>query len=38
VQRHLQDPLAERLLAGEIPDGSTVTIDEGDGALSFAVG
>ncbi len=37
VQRHLQDPLAERLLAGEIPDGSTVTIDEGDGALSFAV-
>ena len=38
VQRHLQDPLAERLLAGEIPDGSTVTIDEGDGALSFLVG
>ncbi len=38
VQRHLQDPLAERLLGGEIPDGSTVTIDEGDGALSFAVG
>ena len=38
VQRHLQDPLAERLLAGEIPDGSTVTIDEGDGALSFSVG
>ncbi|MBA4354949.1 MAG: ATP-dependent chaperone ClpB, partial [Novosphingobium sp.] len=38
VQRHLQDPLAERLLAGEIPDGSTVTIDEGDGALSFAIG
>ncbi|OYX60968.1 MAG: ATP-dependent chaperone ClpB [Novosphingobium sp. 32-60-15] len=37
VQRHLQDPLAERLLAGEIPDGSTVTIDEGDGALSFVV-
>ncbi|KPF93296.1 Clp protease ClpB [Novosphingobium sp. AAP83] len=37
VQRHMQDPLAERLLAGEIPDGSTVTIDEGDGALSFAV-
>ena len=37
VQRHLQDPLAERLLAGQIPDGSTVAIDEGDGALSFAV-
>jgi ATP-dependent Clp protease ATP-binding subunit ClpB len=37
VQRYLQDPLAERLLAGQIPDGSTVTIDEGDGALGFVV-
>ncbi|MCH7627829.1 ATP-dependent chaperone ClpB [Novosphingobium percolationis] len=37
VQRYLQDPLAERLLAGEIPDGSTVSIDEGDGALTFIV-
>ena len=35
VQRYLQDPLAEQLLAGEIPDGSTVKIDEGDGALKF---
>jgi ATP-dependent chaperone ClpB len=37
VQRHLQDPLAEKLLAGEIPDGSTVRIDEGDGALAISV-
>ena len=37
VQRYLQDPLAERLLAGQIPDGSTATIDEGDGALGFVV-
>ncbi|MGE8141941.1 ATP-dependent chaperone ClpB [Novosphingobium sp. NPDC080210] len=37
VQRYLQDPLAEKLLAGEIPDGSTVKIDEGDGALTIAV-
>ena len=37
VQRYLQDPLAERLLGGEIPDGSTVHIDEGDGALAFKV-
>ncbi|MBC2652221.1 ATP-dependent chaperone ClpB [Novosphingobium aerophilum] len=37
VQRYLQDPLAERLLAGEIPDGSTVKIDEGDGSLAMAV-
>lgn len=37
VQRYLQDPLAEKLLAGEIPDGSTVRIDEGDGALTITV-
>lgn len=37
VQRYLQDPLAERLLGGKVPDGSTVRIDEGDGALNFAV-
>ncbi|ODU71083.1 MAG: ATP-dependent chaperone ClpB [Novosphingobium sp. SCN 66-18] len=37
VQRYLQDPLAEKLLGGEIPDGSTVRIDEGDGALNFSV-
>ncbi|HQS98158.1 MAG TPA: AAA family ATPase, partial [Novosphingobium sp.] len=37
VQRYLQDPLAEKLLRGEVPDGSTVMIDEGDGALSFVV-
>ena len=37
VQRYLQDPLAEKLLAGEIPDGSAVTIDEGDGALTSVV-
>jgi ATP-dependent Clp protease ATP-binding subunit ClpB len=37
VQRYVQDPLAERLLGGEIPDGSTVRIDEGDGGLAFAV-
>ncbi|GAC1407289.1 MAG: ATP-dependent chaperone ClpB [Novosphingobium sp.] len=38
VQRYLQDPLAEKLLGGEIPDGSTVHIDEGDGALAMTVG
>ncbi|MBX9664218.1 ATP-dependent chaperone ClpB [Novosphingobium sp.] len=38
VQRYVQDPLAERLLGGEIPDGSAVRIDEGDGALTFVVG
>ena len=38
VQRYLQDPLAEKLLAGEVPDGSTVHVDEGDGALNIDVG
>ncbi len=37
VQRYLQDPLAEQLLGGNIPDGSTVRIDEGDGELKIAV-
>ena len=37
VQRYLQDPLAEKILQGEVPDGSTVRIDEGDGALAMTV-
>ncbi len=37
VQRYLQDPLAEKLLGGEVPDGSMVKIDEGDGALVIKV-
>ena len=35
IQRYLQDPLADLLLRGEVPDGSTVTIDEGDSELTF---
>ena len=35
IQRYLQDPLADKLLQGDIPDGSTVHIDEGDGALEM---
>jgi ATP-dependent Clp protease ATP-binding subunit ClpB len=37
VQRYVQDPLAEKLLGGEIPDGAKLRIDEGDGALQIAV-
>jgi len=33
VQKYLQDPLADAILRGEIVDGSTVRVDEGDGAL-----
>ena len=37
VQRYLQDPLAEMLLEGKVPDGSNLRIDEGDGELQMAV-
>ena len=37
VQRHLQDPLADLILKGEVPDGSTVRVREGDGALALTV-
>ncbi|QUT07071.1 ATP-dependent chaperone ClpB [Sphingobium phenoxybenzoativorans] len=33
VQRYLQDPLADLILRGDVPDGSTVKVDDGDGAL-----
>jgi ATP-dependent Clp protease ATP-binding subunit ClpB len=38
VQRYLQDPLADKLLRGDVPDGSVVTVDEGDGGLVLKVG
>ena len=37
VQKHLQDPLAELILKGEVPDGSMVRVDEGDGHLTLSV-
>ncbi|MFC4291206.1 ATP-dependent chaperone ClpB [Sphingorhabdus arenilitoris] len=37
IQRHLQDPLADMLLRGEVPDGSVVKVEEGDGALVLRV-
>jgi ATP-dependent Clp protease ATP-binding subunit ClpB len=33
VQKYLQDPLADAILAGTIHDGQTVHVDGGDGAL-----
>ncbi|MFS0772500.1 ATP-dependent chaperone ClpB [Sphingomonas sp. 1P08PE] len=33
VQRYLQDPLAEAILRGDVRDGTTVRVDEGDGRL-----
>jgi len=37
VQRYLQDPLADLILRGEVPDGAAVHVDEGDGGLSLRV-
>ncbi|MFL6724696.1 MAG: ATP-dependent chaperone ClpB [Sphingomicrobium sp.] len=33
VQKYLQDPLADEILAGRVGDGSKVKVDEGDGRL-----
>ena len=38
VQRHLQDPLAEMILRGDVRDGATVAVDEGDGKLVLTAG
>ena len=38
IQKYLQDPLADKILAGEIKDGSVVRVDEGDGGLVFVPG
>ncbi|KTE37327.1 MULTISPECIES: ATP-dependent chaperone ClpB [unclassified Sphingopyxis] len=35
VQKYLQDPLADLILKGEVKDGSTIRVDEGDGALKL---
>ena len=33
IQKYLQDPLADKILAGEIKDGQSVRVDEGEGGL-----
>ena len=35
VQKYLQDPLADAILAGKVHDGATVKVDEGDGGLTL---
>ena len=37
VQKYVQDPLADIILRGEVPDGSTVKVEEGEGELRFSV-
>ncbi len=38
VQRYLQDPLADAILRGDVPDGSVVRVEEGDGELTLQIG
>ena len=38
VQKYLQDPLADEILAGRVHDGSKVRVDEGDGGLVISPG
>jgi ATP-dependent Clp protease ATP-binding subunit ClpB len=38
VQKYLQDPLADALLRGEVRDGQTVRVEEGDGRLLLGTG
>jgi ATP-dependent Clp protease ATP-binding subunit ClpB len=33
IQKYLQDPLADKILSGEVRDGQAVRVDEGDGGL-----
>ncbi|HEY0625892.1 MAG TPA: ATP-dependent chaperone ClpB [Allosphingosinicella sp.] len=35
VQRYLQDPLADAILRGEISDGGTLRVEEGEGGLTL---
>ena len=35
IQREVQDPLADKILAGEVPDGSKVKITGGTDKLLF---
>jgi ATP-dependent Clp protease ATP-binding subunit ClpB len=37
VQKYLQDPLADMILRGQVADGITLNVDEGDGALRISV-
>jgi ATP-dependent Clp protease ATP-binding subunit ClpB len=38
VQRYLQDPLADLILRGDVPDGAALKVDEGDGGLVIKTG
>ena len=35
IQRELQNPLADKILAGDVLDGQTIRVEVGDGGLAF---
>ena len=37
IQKHVQDPMAERILAGDVRDGTTVTVTAGSDRLNFRI-
>jgi ATP-dependent Clp protease ATP-binding subunit ClpB len=37
VQKYLQDPLADMILRGDVLDGATIKVEDGDGALTLSV-
>ncbi|MBY3064831.1 ATP-dependent chaperone ClpB [Rhizobium laguerreae] len=37
IQKFVQDPLAEQILSGQVPDGSTVTVTSGSDRLQFRI-
>jgi len=37
VQKYVQDPLADLILQGEVPDGSRIRADESEGALRLSI-
>jgi ATP-dependent Clp protease ATP-binding subunit ClpB len=36
IQREVQDPLALKILAGEVHEGDTLKVDHGKGGLAFS--
>jgi ATP-dependent Clp protease ATP-binding subunit ClpB len=36
IQKYLQDPLADKIIASEVKDGQSIRVDEGDGGLVIA--
>ncbi|MEE8471636.1 MAG: hypothetical protein V3S82_00550, partial [Dehalococcoidia bacterium] len=38
IQRHVENPMSRRILAGEFKDGTKVAVEVGDEGLTFTAG